>query len=66
VRKTVIALAAMLGLAGCHLDAVPRDPKSRVDEIAWRPDAATARAEAQALARPLLLVLVAGAKDDRC
>ena len=64
--RALVLLAGLLALSGCHLREVPVDAKARHDEIAWRADFATARSDALTLSKPLLLVMVAGAKDDRC
>ncbi len=64
--RALLALCAVTVLSGCHLKEVPLDPKARHDEIAWRADFAAARSDALATSKPMLLVMVAGAKDDRC
>ncbi|HXX94005.1 MAG TPA: hypothetical protein VEN81_10245 [Planctomycetota bacterium] len=61
----LLPILSALGLAGC-LSQVPlgRDPGEL--EIAWVGDFETARGIAAENARPILLVLVAGERLDRC
>jgi hypothetical protein len=66
VRAALLLLSALVLTAGCRLKEVPVSRTARHDEIAWRADFAKARADARALSKPMLLVMVAGAKDDRC
>ena len=66
MRASVLVLLASLLLAGCHLKEVPVDARSNHRSILWRQDFLTARADALATSKPLLLVVVAGERDDRC
>jgi len=66
VRAFLFLLSGLVLTAGCHLKEVPVSEKAHHDDIAWRADFATARTDARALSRPMLLVMVAGAKDDAC
>lgn len=56
---------AMAALSGCltHVAARPDSPSRG---ILWRPDYATAAADASSSGRPLLVVMVAGELKDDC
>ncbi len=64
--KLSILLALAMVATGCHLKEVPVDPASRHDEVAWRDDFPAASRDAALLSKPMLLVMVAGPKDDGC
>ncbi|HZU96427.1 MAG TPA: hypothetical protein VFF73_07045 [Planctomycetota bacterium] len=66
MRLSIILTLAMVATTGCHLKEVPVDPASRHGEVAWRDDFPAASRDAALLSKPMLLVMVAGPKDDGC
>lgn len=66
MRVLVLSLALALGV-GCATHVPPNQlAEKRYLEIQWRPDFAAGRADAAALDKPLLVMLVSGQLDGLC